>query len=211
MGIILPMDFPKIILASKSPRRRELLDLAGIAHTVVVADADESSVMFTPAEPEKYVMDIASLKNDAVYDMLKNDANVNNINSNTVIISSDTIVYIDATMEILGKPKDNDDAVRMLKMMSGGSHRAITGVMLRECGSGRQTRFFESTKVFFRELRDAEIRSYVEECRPLDKAGAYGIQERAAVFASRIEGDCSNIVGLPVCRVYSELMSFVGK
>ena len=204
------MDFPKIILASKSPRRRELLDLAGIAHTVVVADADESSVVFTPAEPEKYVMDIASLKNDAVYDMLKNDANVKNVNNNTVIISADTIVYIDATMEILGKPKDNDDAVRMLKMMSGGSHRVITGVMLRESDSGRQTRFFESTKVFFRELRDAEIRSYVEECHPLDKAGAYGIQERAAFFASRIDGDYSNIVGLPVCRVYSELMSFIG-
>ena len=203
------IEFPKIILASKSPRRRELLDLAGIAHEVIVTDADEGSVRFTPAEPEKYVMDIAKLKNDALCDMLASDADVYNLNKDAIVISADTIVYIDAIMEILGKPKDADDAVRMLRMMSGGSHRVITGVMLRELGGEKTKRFFESTKVYFRELSDEEIRSYVEECSPLDKAGAYGIQERAAVFAKRIEGEYQNIVGLPICRVYMELVDFI--
>ena len=194
----------KIILASKSPRRLEIMGLAGIEPEVYIADADESSVSFSAGNPEKYVCGIAKLKNDAAYESLKRERSAEEL-AESVIVSADTVVYsIDADLP-LGKPRDFDDACRMLRALSGRTHRVVSGVMIRDGGTGVIRTFAETTDVTFRELTDSEIEDYVREAKPYDKAGAYGIQEGACVFVSRIEGDYYNVVGLPICRLTTEL------
>ncbi len=204
----------KIILASKSPRRLEILKLAGIEPEVYIADADEGSVEFSAGEPGKYVRDIAKLKNDAAFAALSADTSATDTSAaeitaeelaESVIVSADTVVYSIDGDATLGKPRDFDDACRMLRSLSGKVHRVVSGVMIRDCGTGRISSFEESTDVTFRALTDDEIEDYVREARPYDKAGAYGIQEGACVFVSRIEGDYYNVVGLPICRLAAEL------
>ncbi len=203
------MEFSQnIVLASASPRRTELLAMAGIPHTVMTAFADEGSVKFDNNSIEKYVCDIARLKNDALFEQKKNDF------YNEIIISADTVVFLPSeengegvhgSGQILGKPKSEEDAFNMLRLMSGKRHLVVTGVVIRNLLRETVRAFDEVSRVYFRELEDAEILRYVEEYKPLDKAGAYGIQEAACTFVRRIEGDYSNIVGLPAAKVVEEL------
>jgi len=207
-----------VILASQSPRRHELLTLAGIPHKIFVSGADEGSVEYVPGHPEDFVTAAAKLKNLAVKTALGRLGDVDPANNgltagevrNAVILSADTIVYSDASRTIFGKPGSERGAFDMLRELSGRPHRVITGVMLYDNATGRTSCFAESTDVYFRPLDDREIESYIRVHRPLDKAGAYGIQDGACVFVEKIVGDYYNVVGLPVCRVWTELAKLRG-
>ncbi len=176
----------ELILASESPRRKELLARTGRAFRVVVSDADESTATDVP--PADVAMDNARAKALAVAADIPSDA---------IVIGADTIVVLDG--RIFGKPADEADAARMLGELSGRTHQVITGVCLVR--NGRCETFAETTHVCFRGLSDAEIASYVATGEPLDKAGAYGIQGGAGAFVDHIEGDYDNVVGLPVTRL----------
>lgn len=183
----------RLVLASGSPRRHEILDLARIPHTIRVSHADESAVSYRAGEPEAYVMALARLKGSVVPP-----------ENGEVVLSADTVVYIPETGEVLGKPKDHDDAVRMFRLMSGSTHKVITGVCLTDW-TGAEKCFAETTEVTFRSLSAEEIEEYIEIAQPYDKAGAYGIQEEACVFVRSLRGEYYNVVGLPVTAVYEAL------
>lgn len=183
----------EIILASASPRRRELLALAGVDFTVRVADVEE--IIPENASPDEVVMSLARQKAQAVA----------NERPDSIIIGSDTVVALDGA--ILGKPKDEEDAFRMLKTLSGRSHTVYTGVAIIH--GEKINSFCEATEVVFNSLTDEEIRNYVATKEPMDKAGAYGIQGKGCVLVEKIVGDYFNVVGLPVSRVYRELKSFI--
>jgi septum formation protein len=170
-----------LILASQSPRRSELLRMAGIPHEVRAADVPEQP---EPGEtPEQYVRRLAEEKARSV--------------AGDLVVAADTVVVVGG--QILGKPKDAEDATRMLRLLSGRDHLVITGI----CVKGRETVVdVETTRVWFTELTLREIREYVASGEPMDKAGAYGIQGLASKFVERIEGSYSNVVGLPVAKVY---------
>ena len=181
----------EIILASGSPRRRELLNQIGIDFTVITSDADEIT---TEKSPEKIVMQLSSLKAEAVAKLpvKKNTAAVQNSaaasfgdSDSYVIIGADTIVYADG--QVLGKPRDERHAFDMIKSLSGGSHSVYTGVTFI-CGK-EKTSFYEQTEVYVYDMTDEEILDYIKTKEPMDKAGAYGIQGRFAAFVSKIEGD----------------------
>lgn len=183
-----------IILASNSPRRRELLAGLGLKFTVKVKP-DVSEGYPEGLSPMEIVKFIANEKADA---------NTQDIADNNVVITADTIVV--ANGNILGKPKDNADAKRMLRLISGTTHQVITGVTI-STKKERHT-FAVTTDVTFRQLKDEEIDLYVEKYHPLDKAGAYGIQEWIGfIGVSGINGSYYNVMGLPVQRLYSELVS----
>ena len=190
----------RIILASGSPRRHEILTLAHIPHEILTADADEHSIRFEPGRPEEYVLSIAGLKNAAVCGRLSGES--------AVVISADTIVYDPATDSPIGKPKDPADARRILTSLSGGVHLVITGVVIRDTASGRTSQFAEVTEVHFKPLSHEEIDAYVDSGDPLDKAGAYGMQSGGCIFVERIVGDYFNVIGLPICRLNEELKQF---
>ena len=175
----------RIILASKSPRRKEILENLGVDFEIIVADADEDCDI---KEPCDLVMTIASRKGKAVLDSLGDAAK-----EDVLLIACDTLVY--ACGEFLGKPSDNDDAARMLKMLSGSAHEVISGLYLYY--NGKEVRRAESTKVFFDEMSDVDIQKYIESGEPSDKAGAYAIQGKASAYIKGIEGDYFNVVGLP--------------
>ena len=198
------MTSKSIILASASPRRHEILTLAGIDHCVITSDADEGSVPFTVGKPGEYAIATASLKNDAVYEAVK-DADEH---KNSLIVSADTIVYMDNAPSPLGKPKDRDDAVCMLTSLSGNSHSVVTGVVIRDVASGTRSEFSVSTRVYFRRLSTEEILRYVDSRDPMDKAGAYGIQSGACSFVERLDGDYFNVVGLPICALVQEITKY---
>ena len=179
----------KIILASASPRRKELLETAGAEFEIIVADVDESVPEGT--KPGDAAVMTAEKKAVAVAENHKD----------SIVIGADTIVVAEG--KILGKPADKDDAYRMLTMLSGVEHKVITGVCLA-CGDKKIT-FAQESKVKFYDLTADEINAYVETGEPMDKAGAYGIQGRGCVLVEKIEGDYFNIVGLPVARVMKEL------
>ena len=175
----------KLILASKSARRRELLEMLGADFDIITREVDESYE--GEIAPGELVKMLARRKLDAV----TNEAD------GSIVISSDTIVYCSG--EVFGKPRDMDDARRMLRAMSGHYHEVYSGIAV---GDGKKTVVDAvSTKVYFRHITDSEIERYISESAVLDKAGAYGIQERASLFVEKIEGDYFNIVGLPVCRL----------
>ena len=179
----------KIILASASPRRKELLETAGAEFEIIVADVDETVPEGTL--PEDAAVMTAEKKAVAVAENHRN----------SIVIGADTIVV--AGGKILGKPADKADACRMLSMLSGIEHQVITGVCLA-CADKKIT-FAQVSKVKFYDLTDDEINTYVETGEPMDKAGAYGIQGKGCVLVEKIEGDYFNIVGLPVARVMKEL------
>ena len=179
----------KIILASASPRRRELLKNITDDFTVRVSDADESTV--GGLSPEQTVRALAELKADAVYAG----------NEEEIIIAADTVVAADG--QILGKPRDEADAFAMLKMLSGKTHEVFTGVCIRTPAA--QTVFSERTEVEFYPLSDDEITAYIKTGEPSDKAGAYGIQGKGCLLVKRINGDYFNVVGLPVAALSREL------
>jgi septum formation protein len=182
--------FQKIILASQSPRRKQLLEWAELNFEVMVSDTDES---FPPelSFPDA-AMHIAFEKAKAV----KSGA------GSLPIVAADTIVVCDD--KLLGKPTDREDAIRMIKLLSGRVHVVITGVCILH---GEEINcFYDETRVWFNELSDEEIGFYVDRHKPFDKAGAYAIQEWIGVVGiKKIEGDFYNVMGLPVNRVYREL------
>lgn len=171
-----------IILASQSPRRRELLGLYGIPFVVDPSQADEEHVQGTGAQR---VQKLAQLK----------CAEVAARHPGRMVLAADTLVCVDD--EILGKPKDEQDASRMLHLLSGRAHEVHTGVCLR-LPDGRQLCGVDTTRVFFLPLSEQSIRRYIATGEPMDKAGAYGIQGRAGIFVSHIEGSPSNAIGLPL-------------
>ena len=184
----------KMILASASPRRRELLTQAGFSFEVKVSDADE---IITEKEPDKIVKELALVKACAVAAS----------ETEALIIGADTIVTVDG--KILGKPRDAEEAFSMLSMLQGRTHQVYTGVALitKEEGLQKSHVFSEKTDVHMYPMTEQEIREYIATGEPLDKAGAYGIQGRAAVYIRKIEGDYNNVVGLPISWLYQELKS----
>lgn len=176
---------PRIILASQSPRRRQLLALTGLTDfEILVPQADES---YDPsASPMEIVSSICRKKGQAAQ-ALANDPEA-------LIITADTMVFLDGLR--LGKPRDEADAFSMLSALSGRTHRVCTGVTL--CRGPRMETRSESTAVTFRPLSEREIWAYIHTGDPMDKAGSYGVQGKAALFVSRIEGDYFNVMGLPV-------------
>lgn len=189
----------KLILASASPRRHEILSLAGLDHEIRPSDADESNVSYIPGHPENFVTELAKRKAKAVP-----------AGEDEIILSADTVVYVPGNEEILGKPKDRDDAVRMLTLLSGSTHKVITGVCIADAAGIREA-FSVTSDVHFRNLSPDEITEYIDRCRPYDKAGAYGIQEGACHFVDGITGDYYNIVGLPIAPVYTKLRPYFAK
>jgi len=179
----------KIILASASPRRRELLAATGYEFTIHAPDIDETIAPGT--RPVDAARELACQKAEAVAALYPG----------ACVIAADTIVVIDG--EILGKPCDESDAVRMLRQLSGCEHTVITGVCIQK--NAQQITFAEQTQVQFYALDDDEIARYVATGEPLDKAGAYGIQGRGAVLVKSIMGDFYNVMGLPIARVAREL------
>ena len=186
-----------LILASRSPRRLHLLRQIGMHPTVMPCDIPET---FDPARsPEENASALALQKALCVAENV----------GDGVVIGADTIVVLDGAM--LGKPEDARDAERMLGELSGRTHTVVTGFALVDRPSGSRLTGTERTEVTFRRLPPGEIRDYVAGGSPLDKAGAYGIQDDyGAVFVTRIEGCFYNVVGLPLSRLYSVLQSFPG-
>lgn len=183
----------KLVLASRSPRRAELLQAAGIGFTVRAADIDETPLV--GEVPRAYVMRLAEEKARAV-----------DSSADEVVLAADTTVVLGE--EIMGKPLDGPDAARMLRALSGQRHEVITAICLR-CGR-RTLRDLASTAVWFSPLSDSEIADYVASGEPMDKAGAYGIQGLASRFIDRIDGSYSNVVGLPVALTWRCLRTFTG-
>jgi len=181
----------RLILASASPRRAELLTAAGFAFDVMPADVDETPV---PGEdPMQYALRVARDKAGRVEAYCRE--------SGALVLSADTVVV--ANGEILGKPEDPGDARRMLRLLSGGAHDVHTAVVLRRGPVERSE--VVTTRVWFQPLDEAEISWYVDSGEPEGKAGAYAIQGRAARFIQRIDGSWSNVVGLPIATVYQLL------
>ena len=178
------------ILASKSPRRKEILENIGLQFTVVTADADETCY---ETDPEEYVKALAIRKGTAVFDALRADGK---LTPDTIIIASDTVVVAEG--EILGKPKDADDARRMLSLFSGKAHRVISGIALLT--PEKTSACAEVTRVLFDAIPEKEIEQYIATSEPYDKAGAYAIQGFASLWITGIEGDYFNVVGFPVKR-----------
>lgn len=180
----------KFILASGSPRRRELLENVNLTFEVVVSDVKE--VIDPNSEPYEIVQALAKQKASDVAQRVGGDV---------VVLGADTIVTIDN--RILGKPMDDEDAKRMLRSLSGRQHIVYTGVAL--VSGLKTTTFYEKTMVQFWDLTDEEIEDYVKSGEPLDKAGAYGIQKLGSSLVKQITGDYFNVVGLPISRTIREL------
>ena len=225
----------KIILASASPRRRELLSQIGLDFEVVVSETEEK---ITSTEPAKVVEELSAQKAEAVWEklcsMTASQGSVTDAErleegsgvsrpdegsegfdpeqksgettiTGIIVLGADTVVASDG--KILGKPADTEGAVAMLTMLQGRGHEVYTGVTIlyEENGERKTLTFHEKTTVHFYPMTDAQIREYVATGDPMDKAGAYGIQGLCARYISGIAGDYNNVVGLPVGRVYQEL------
>ena len=188
----------KIILASKSPRRHEILTLAGFEHEIIVSDADESvPASYTPAEA---VRAISAKKASAVL----SEIDTSLYEDGLVIVAADTVVDVDGV--IFGKPKGEADAERMLRVLSGRRHFVHTGVTVTD---GRKTlTAVETTAVVMREIKEDEIKGYAASGEPLDKAGAYAVQGKAGAFVKKLEGDYFNVMGLPLCVTCGMLNEF---
>ena len=187
-------DNIKIVLASASPRRKELISL--IADNVEIRPAECDETLTDGIGAREAVEYLSKIKNDAAKSISAHDE---------LIISADTVVAV--SNEILGKPADKEDARRMIKLLSGRTHQVYTGVTISY--KGNAVTFSEKTDVSFFDLTDDEIESYVSSSEPYDKAGAYGIQGKASLLVSGINGDYFNVVGLPVARLNRELSKFV--
>ncbi len=190
----------KIILASASPRRSEILKNIGLPFEVVVSDADESSIS-AECGPELYVQELALLKAAAACKKLENK-------KDAVVISADTIVVSDG--KILGKPEDEADAAKMLSALSGREHQVITGICVLRLKDAYSVCDSVLTRVKFKELTKDFINAYIATGEPLDKAGAYGIQGKGSLLCEKIDGDYFNVVGLPVSRLSDILRTEFG-
>lgn len=186
----------KLLLASKSPRRRQLLSSLGFPIEFVSLDIDEHVPVGTPAAQAAKIV------------ARRKAAAAPKPGDDEVLVTADTVVVLDG--EALGKPADEGQAFQMLRNLSGRSHSVYTGVCLRTATESLS--FTERTDVFFRQLTDEEIHYYIDHYRPYDKAGAYGIQEWIGmVGVSRIDGCYYNVMGLPVARLYEHLCRLTGK
>jgi septum formation protein len=181
----------RIVLASGSPRRRQLLEWAEVDFEVIVADTQETY----PAGLPVGLVPVHIARNKAL-------AVKKQLPADRIVLAADTVVVLEG--DIIGKPRDRDDAVGILTRLAGNQHEVITGVIL-SCGE-QEIAFADSTAVYFHELTKKQIETYVDKYRPYDKAGAYAIQEWIGVVGIRgIEGDFYNVMGLPVSRVVQEL------
>lgn len=183
----------KIVLASQSPRRKELLGRMGLEFVTQASKIDESA--FDGLEARELVATLSREKAQWIARQLDGE---------TMVIGADTVVVRDGAA--LGKPKDAEDAVAMLLSLSGRDHQVCTGVTV--CRGDRVLTQVEETQVTFRDLTEAEVRQYVSTGEPMDKAGAYGIQGLGGLLVEGIRGDYSNVVGLPVCRLGQMLKDF---
>lgn len=178
----------KLVLASKSPRRKELLRL--ISEDFIICPDDSPENADESLSPNEYVTALSMEKCMNVAEKFDEEA---------VVIGADTVVV--ANGKILGKPASEEDAGEMLKILSNNMHSVYTGVAVMCRAKNKLISFFEKTDVYFYELTEDEIRNYIATKEPMDKAGAYGIQERGALFVKKVDGDYNNVVGLPVSRL----------
>jgi septum formation protein len=188
-----PHDRPRLILASKSPRRSDLLEQAGITFSVIPSDFNESTVAIS--DPDSYVIALAEYK----------AIDISEKHPDSWVIGADTIVLIDR--KILGKPGSKEEARDMLQRLSGKTHQVLTGYCI--CCK-KKNRFFSETiktDVRFKKLSDAEIEWYIQTDEPFDKAGAYAIQGLGTFLVKSINGSYTNVVGLPVCEVMEFLIN----
>jgi len=182
----------ELILASQSQRRRELFQLIGLDFSVIVSDADEDIPLTTPGE---FVEQLALRKAEAVKRGRRN----------CCVVGADTIVWLDE--KVIGKPRDREDAYRILRTLSGRTHTVYTGVAVLTDESIQLCH--DTTQVTFEELSDHDIWAYIDSGEPMDKAGAYGIQGLAAVFVKRVEGCYFTIIGMPMHKLH-KMLSQVG-
>ncbi|MBO2526767.1 MAG: septum formation inhibitor Maf [Clostridiales bacterium] len=182
-----------IILASSSPRRKELMERMGLEFTIRTAQHDET--MNPAGDPADEVADVSRRKASAIQPLCTED---------DIIVAADTVVVCDGL--IMGKPHDFEDAVNMLHRLSGREHQVMTGLTVSR-GSRTETRTV-ITAVRFRPMSDAEIRAYVATGEPMDKAGAYGVQGLAAMFIEGLDGDFYNVMGLPLCTLAAMLRGY---
>jgi septum formation protein len=186
----------KIILASRSPRRQQLLRKLGLKFDVIIRDYEE-------IYPEGLIGE--EIARFVAYE--KAASFKNELSDDEIVIAADTIVW--CNNKVMGKPVDHQDAIRILKEISGNTHEVITGVSIRS--QSKEFTFSDSTNVSFEALTDEEISYYINKYKPYDKAGAYGIQEWIGIIAcNHIDGSYFNVVGLPVQRLYKELQNFIG-
>ena len=199
----------KIFLASKSPRRKELMEQIGLEFEVMVSEREE---IISSSIPDEVVKELALQKAYEIERMLLEKSEGSLFEQyrkagyeGVIIIGADTVVSMDNV--ILGKPADEEDAFRMLKLLQGNSHVVSTGVaIVTLTENGRQvTNFAENTDVYMYEISDIEIREYIATKEPMDKAGSYGIQGMGAKFISGIHGDYNNVVGLPIGNIYQTI------
>lgn len=196
----------QIILASASPRRKELLEQIGLQFDICPAKGEE---VITKTIPYEVVQELASQKAKEVAGMVKAyEASHEELVTpqDIMVIGADTIVAYEN--QILGKPKDEEDAFRVLSMLSGNKHAVYTGVsivLLGASGKAGELTFYEKTDVVMRGMSEEEIRRYIATGEPMDKAGAYGIQGKCAIYIDKIVGDYNNVVGLPIAAIYREL------
>ena len=202
----------KIVLASKSPRRKELLEQIDIEYECIPAVGEEK---ISPAIDEKLYEKYKDFPAGQVILLAVQKAKeVAGKVKGQIIVAADTVVELDGV--VLGKPKDETHAVSMLKSLSGKKHYVHTGVCIisqadNDTLADKMTYFAETTEVYYKELTDEEITDYVATKEPMDKAGAYGIQGRAAAFIPKINGDYNNVVGLPISHLYNELKKITEK
>jgi septum formation protein len=188
------MSLPAVILASSSPRRSELLRGLGVEFRVVPSDADEAH------NEQLTATEISQLN------AYRKARSVAKKFPDALVLGADTLVYLETTL--LGKPRNLEDAYRMLKQLQGKTHEVVTGVCLLQLRGHRQTIFAESTRVKFRALGAKEIRDYMSRINPLDKAGAYAIQEHGDKIVESISGSLTNVIGLPVERLQEEFTAW---
>ncbi len=202
-------EYMRIVLASASPRRREILEQIGIKYDVCVSEVDEHSI---ERDPKKLVMLLSERKAMAVLKALESGKSGLDVDPETesfCVIGCDTLVYQEKGNGILGKPHSEAEAFEMLSALQGGVHEVYSGVTILVSGLKTPVKrsFWERTAVHFSEMTDEEILEYIKTGDPMDKAGAYGIQGFCARYIDGIEGDYLNVVGLPASHLYKELKS----
>jgi len=200
------LDGKRFILASSSPRRAEILRQAKVDFEVIFPENIKESNIST--DPVSHVLELSKRKTEnvakKVSEFVIKTQNRGSIGKDSLLLGADTIVVLNG--EILGKPKDIEDAFRILKKLSGKEHKVYTGITLLDKKNGKILNGYQLTKVKFNQLKDEEIEKYIKSGEPLDKAGAYGIQGMGNFLVERIEGDLDNVIGLPL-RKLKELLT----
>jgi len=192
---VIDLNGKRLILASSSPRRAQLLKLIGLEFEIIESKLNERDEVYTV--PEVHVLELAEKKARKVAENI----------SDAIIVGADTIVVLNNQM--LGKPRTANEARAMLRKLSGKTHTVYTGLAIIDKPSENVISDYERTRVTFRELNDQEIEQYVQTQSPMDKAGAYGIQDQSAVFVTKIDGCFYNVMGFPLAKFYQTLQTFL--